>query len=633
LHYCRGTYDIITVKKHWQVKQSADVYWLAVRRDNGSLKSKVYLKALELEAGESRAINDNEPTNLLTYTGAGTEAAINPNYTVSDATGSYKYNQDLTIGTFDTDVNVKTRTITFQSGPELGFSIGDKIGYNTGSIVHYFQVESILTSKTVVFKDDVSILTPNLTVQYYRTNYVVKDTDNLTLATRKEDRELARVNTSLMRPVYDESIFPVLIELTPNTLGPTVSTDPSDPLNADQIMSGSYIYLGTNPNNPSALAWVVHGTKTLAERIEGVLVGMPGGKFTENKILVHVISGVFPHNALVIQAGRTGVTRQVVNPTSAAFKSTIIKGTDNVELVLPPNKRTQIVGSEYVVWPANCSYKASTEAQYSGEELMVIANDQIREANIDFLESFGGPKGKIQIVRDMPLNTRFRFRIMPAYGSALAKIAGNVTLQVAYDGGNQVGILTGRPVLLNSIDRAVAFKVNGTIELDSVLSGNVVGGIVPATNKAFDIGSESLKVNKTWTSELAVKSHDSYPLSAWKHVTSAGTSVGTSGVLLPWTLELPLDYAIRLKVEAIARRSDGTFGVAGFELHGTFYRTGAGLFSAGDAYTLSTGSAGDGHDYAITFGKVGTDIVLVAYGNGVVEWGVSVSYQMIKQPA
>ncbi len=37
----RGSYDTVQVKPHWQVTPTPDIYWIAVRKDNGSLKSKV----------------------------------------------------------------------------------------------------------------------------------------------------------------------------------------------------------------------------------------------------------------------------------------------------------------------------------------------------------------------------------------------------------------------------------------------------------------------------------------------------------------------------------------------------------------------------------------------------------------
>jgi hypothetical protein len=632
--YSRGTYDTIIAKKHVDVDSTPDIYWLAVRRDNGSLQSKVYLQALELQPGEVRAINDNEPSNLLVYTGAGTEAAVNPNYTAIDSSGEYQATEILTVGSFSNNVDSRTRMVTFANSPALGFQAGDKITKTVGAVVHTYTIESLTNSITVTMKEDVSALSPSDNVKYYRLDYTINDSDNLTLAIRKEDRELARINTALTRPIYDESVYPVLITLTANSLAPTSNVADTDPLNADQIIAGSYIYLGTDSNNPSALGWVLHGTKTLSQRIESSLIGMPGSKFTETKILVHIISGTFTHGSVILQPGRTGITRQIVNAGNPAFPSTVLNGASNIELVLPPNRRTQVVGSSYITWPTHSAYKASQDPSLSGEDLMVIANDTIRESSIDYIETFGGPKAKIQIVRTLPINTRLRFRILPAYGSALSKLAGNVTLQIAYDGGNQIDTLTGRPVYVKSLSRDIAIKLDGKLEIDALIGGVPTPGILPASDKAFDIGTEDLKPNITWTAYSSIKTHNSHPLSAFQTLTFAGTSVGNSGsVLSGANITIPLNYALHVKMTLIARRSDGTLGVIGFTSTATYYRDGSGINAAGAPYTLSSGSGGEGGIYSALFGIVGNDIVPVVYGNGVVEWAGTLEYQLVSMPA
>jgi hypothetical protein len=47
---------------------------------------------------------------------------------------------------------------------------------------------------------------------------------------------------------------------------------------------------------------------------------------------------------------------------------------------------------------------------------------------------------------------------------------------------------------------------------------------------------------------------------------------------------------------------------------------------------LISGAYSDGLDYGASFGLVGDDIVLVGYGNGVVEWACSLEYQMVSLP-
>lgn len=625
LRYTKSVYDVVHVQPHWKVDPTADVMWIGVRRDNGSLVSKVYLRSLELEVGEVRQINDNSTTNLLTYTGAGNENAINPNYSVIDQTGQFQFTQDLEV----TATESTTRMITFEAGPDLGFQVGDRIVKRDGALTFTFAIKEVLTSRTVIVAEDVAPLGASDIVEYQRQNYVLQDTDNLTLGMRKEDRELAKINTALIRPVYDESFLVQQINLSGSGL----------------IKSGSYVYTGSQ-DNPTFLAWVLHGTANDTETIEGVGVTMPGGHSSigGNAILVAVISGSVTHTTGLFQNGiSTG--RTVNNPGNPPFTAPTIAGgtsNDGVEIVMPPNQRTQVVGSSYVQWPTYLTYKASVNPSLAGEELMMIINDSIREAEVDYRESFGGPKGKIRVIRSLPANTRMRGRLMTAYGSALAAKAAGVTLQTAYDASflnnYTVQELSGKPIILISGDQPVggpALRIFGGLEMDSFFGGSVVGGIMGTSDKRFDIGREDNKPRFAWAAEEYVKSHNSHPGSAIRRFTAAHTTTSTAAASIPGSeVNLPLQpsgKAIRIKAKATAWRSDGTYGTAAFEIQGLFFRDNVNPISPiGSPSSMIIGAAGDALSYALAFGISGDDIVVVAYGgSGTVQWTCSIEAQAV----
>ena len=627
LLYAKTTYNEVTVQPHWKVTPTPDMYWLAVRRDNGSPKSKVYFKSLELEQGEVREINDNELSNHLTYTGAKTEAAVNPNYTVIDANGIYGPSQIITVGSNPEDIDIKTRQITFITGPELGFEKDDKITFidsNTSLPVTY-TVNYLISSRTIIVQEDISTLQLGQDVTFIRDNYKIQDSDNLTLAIRKSDRESARINTALERPVYDESAYPQLIPVS----------------GTGTIKAGSYIYQG-DVNNPSALAWVLHGTTTIAEKIEGFNQDMPGGHPSTgpDAVLVVIYSGAWSNGSAIFQNG-TNTGRTVNNPGDPVFDSPeLAGGASGIEIVLPPNRRTEVKGSEIVVWPSHSIYKASLEDNLAGEELMVIANDTIRQANVDYEETFGGPKAKIKIVRPMPPNTRLRFRVMAAFGSALAKLAGNVSLQLAYEGGSIISTISGTPVDIraaDSITGGAALKAKGSIEIDGQGSGSVVGGIFGPrtplnTDQAFLIGKEDNKPKETWTGEDYVKTHTGYTGSAWTRKTGSGVSVGSSGDSLSSTaITVPTGKSARIMMNATANKTGG-LGVASFRIEGTFYNTGSGAQIAGSPVTYAFGGAGDGDFYAVAFGITGDDVTLVVFGTdgSTIQWVAGIDYQIIE---
>jgi hypothetical protein len=618
LVYCKGTYSKIYVKKHWLVSDNADVWWLAVRRDNGNAANpKVYFKGLELEAGEVRQINDNQVSNLLLYTGANSEAAVNPNYSVSDLLGPYRPTETVTVSAID----APTRMVTFGSAPDNGFQIGDSFLKVVGINSYSWTVKNVLSTRTVVLQEELGNLALSDDLTYFRINQNIEDQDNLTRALRKEDRELGSVQTALKKPVYDENVYVQKIAL----------------LGAGTVKSGSYIYKGT-PSSPTALAWVIHGNAAVAETIEGASISMPGGHVTvgANAVLVHIYFGSFNHGDAVLQNGAS-TGRTVNNPSNPPFTAPTLYGDTGgtgLELVLPPNRRTQVVGSEYVVYGTHSKYKASDVPELAGEELMVIANDTIRQAITDYTETFGGPKAKIKLVRTYPENTRMRFRVLTTFGSAIAAKALDTTLQTAYNGGANIQCAPNVPVSISATDingGEAAEIIRGSLKIEGGTSA--LGGIFNETNdQSFVIGRENNKPKETWTGLDAVKTHNSHPDSAWKRKSAAQTVTGATGTAITDSaLTLTDNEAYRVRISAVARRSDGTFGVSSFSMEGTFYRSGGTAQAAGSPISTINGFDGDGAAYAVAFGLSGNDVVAVVYGSSgaTVQWALSIEWQAV----
>jgi len=643
LVYAKGSYGTVAVQPHHLIDITKDYYWLAMRRDNGSVKSRVYLRDLELEQGEVRTINDNEPSNLLIYTGAGSEAAVNPNYALIDEGGSYASTEMLEIGTNDNDVDIARRTLTFTGSPAHGFAEGDKFGINTTSgVIEIWTVDYPISSLTVVVNEDVTDFRTILAAQpsgsevtYFRTNYELKDQDNLTLAQRKTNRIDAKQHTDLNRPVYDESILPLLL--------------PLDPSGSD-IVSGSYIYQAATVSdwqNPTALAWVCHGSgATYTEFLEGAEVNMPSGGWGDDFCLIHVISGNWTTDGVEIYqylpSGATVTGRDIDNPGNPDLVNPTIP--INTKLVLPPNRRTQIIsgGGGYLKFGSNANYKASLLDALMGEELMVVINDTIRESGIDYKETFGGPKGVIEILRDLSPNSRLRFRIMPAYGSALIKISGGISLQIAYINGNIIVALAGRPVSIeagDSITGGTGFVLKGSMEIDGQGSplSNIVGGIFgPRTpvniDQAFLIGKEANKPKEVWSGSNYVKTHTGYAGSAWARKTASHVTSGSSLSSIPSTaVTVAINKVARISMTATARRTDD-IGGASFRIEGTFYNIGSGAVAAGSPMTTHLGGFGDGNLYAVAFGVIGDDVRLVTGGTdgSTIQWVFSMDYQLIE---
>jgi hypothetical protein len=618
LLYSKGSYATVKVRPHWQVDDSINTFWIAVRRDlNGA--SRVYFRSLELEPGESRAINDNQPNNLLVYTGANTEAATSPNYTLIDS-GQWSKTQDIDLQSTNA-VDTLSRQVSFVSPPDLGFQKGDKFEDSSGN---FYTVDSVLTNKTVVVKESVASLLSGTTVTYYRLNYALTESDNLTLALRKEDRELAKVNTAITKPVYDESVF---LQSMPLTLNPGQS-----------LKSGRHVYIGPQ-SAPTSLGWVLYGTSSSTETIEGSSTTMPGGSvFGANTGLVHIYSsgtnGGFTDGATVYQSGVAIGT--INNPADPAFVSPIVLASDSVEIVLPPNRRTQIVnGADYLTFPTNASYNKGDNV-LSGEDLMVIANDTIREANIDYTETFGGPKAKIRIDRDLPANTRMRFRTLSTIGSPVhSSGAGVIDLQASYNAGNTINTSLSNPVTITATGADTALALTGSMTINGS-GASPLNGIFGSSDKNFVIGKESNKPSETWTGKQAVKTHANWTGSAWSNKTAVQVTTNSSPTVVSDSgITIDTNTALRVCMTVVGR-SDTNTGYASYRVEGMFKREAGNVVAIGSPVSTIIAQDGDGTATSLVFGIMNPDTVvaiIIGHGSNNYNWAVTLEWQAVKNSA
>lgn len=615
LLYSKGTYSTVYVRPHWQVQDSINTYWLAVRRDLGG-SSKVYFRSLELEPGESRTVNDNQPLNLLTYTGAKTEAATSPNYMEIDL-GQWSKTEALQLQS-SSAIDTRTQQLSFVAAPDLGFQVNDKLRTSSGD---FYTIDAILTNKTVRIKESVSSLVNGQVLTYYRLNHSIEESDNLTLALRKEDRELARVNTAISKPVYDESVF---LQLMPITLNP-----------GQQLRSGSFVHIGSI-NTPTSLAWVLYGTASATETIEGVSITMPGGSvFGANNALVHIYSsgtnGGFTHGTTVYQNGSAiGTINNVGNP---AFTSPTVAASSLVEIVLPPNRRTQLVnGATYIIYPSHSVYNKG-DSYLSGEDLMVIANDTIREANIDYTEIFGGPKSKIRIDRDLPANTRMRFRTLSTVGSPVhSSGAGIIDLQSSYTAGNTINTSLSRPVTITATGADTALALTGSVTING--SGAApLNGIFGNTDQNFVIGKEDNKPLETWSGKQSVKTHANWTGSAWSSKTATQVTTNSSPTVVTGSaVSIDTNSALRVCMTAVGRSNTNT-GYASYRVEGMFKREAGNVVAIGSPVSTIIAQDGDGTATSLVFGIMNPDSVvaiLIGHASNQYNWAVTLEWQAVK---
>jgi hypothetical protein len=516
----------------------------------------------------------------------------------------------------------------------------------------------------VIVKESLTGLSAGAAV-YHRVNANIDDSDNLTLAIRKEDRTLAAVETALNRFVYDESVHFQKLRVI-------CAAD------TNYIKSGSYMYQGPQ-TNPTWMAYVLHGTKTVLEMIESSNQDMPGGHASFNEATViwnvgvtyslgnTVLRGTVEYQSLqsgnighvpessstywarvgyviymnVANSFTTGLVYQSGTSTACSIESGYVAtspaiagdlvGT-GVILVLPPNRRTQILAnSTYLKFASPCTYHASTDQSLAGEELMVIANDTIREAGVDYEESFGGPKGMIKMRRTMPPNTRMRFRLLGNYGSAINAKASGISLQQAYNGGNTVSVSSSAPIAISCAgDLTTAMSIQAGLLLLSP-------GIEGVADKSFHIGTETSRANDIWSQYQYIKTHDNYAGSYVKTFTATHSLAGTDCATTTTAVATTDGFAYRIKISAVARLvpiplpPPAKYGEASFKVEGTFFNRAGVVTMAGSPSSDIFGFNADGINYALEFAISGTDIVAYLYGStlGTTLWAFTVEVQAI----
>jgi hypothetical protein len=108
-------------------------------------------------------------------------------------------------------------------------------------------------------------------------------------------------------------------------------------------------------------------------------------------------------------------------------------------------------------------------------------------------------------------------------------------------------------------------------------------------------------------------------------------SVGSGAIAISSTLiTVPVGKVVRVAINATAKRTNA-LGAASFRVEGTFYNSGAGPLAAGSPVSQHFGGAGDGDQYAATFGIIGNDVVLVVFGtnSSTIQWVTGMDYQFI----
>jgi hypothetical protein len=251
----------------------------------------------------------------------------------------------------------------------------------------------------------------------------------------------------------------------------------------------------------------------------------------------------------------------------------------------------------------------------SGEDLLVMVNDGLRTASIDYSETFGGPKAKIQIIRDLPPNTRIRFRVQSSFGSAIASRSSSTDLQGAYNAGNQILETTGRPVTLitgSPGSSLPALAITGSIGIDGRSGPNVVGGIFgpqgPDVDQAFVIGRESNKPEQVWAGEENVKTHSSFTGSAAQTITAADVTTNNSSRVMTGSavnIDLTSGTGAVMRVKAsIIMRDSANGGSAGFTIEGLFERdaTLSNAYAVDFPVTTVLAQGGNGVGTAVAFG-------------------------------
>jgi hypothetical protein len=115
------------------------------------------------------------------------------------------------------------------------------------------------------------------------------------------------------------------------------------------------------------------------------------------------------------------------------------------------------------------------ETQYyigNSGQLEVSLNGQIQTLNEDYSEpdGIGNPSNRIQILRDLVIDDKLKFRIASQGGVYFSPIAGSVgTMQNTYDNGNAIITTSGRPIIIDGPVGEKLLTINGDIDVTGVI--------------------------------------------------------------------------------------------------------------------------------------------------------------------
>lgn len=262
----------IRISSRETVPQGGNVFWLFLREDNGGVP-RVYIRLLgiELDNGEDRVVSGTVSDQLLIYTGAGVVSASAPQYVSALNPGSLPQITAITVGASSTMASNQYFLIN-SSGNARRYAVwvnknGTGIQPVVPNVTNYIEWDvttgqtstqtatalalalnsvpmqdfSALSGVGLVTVTNTSAGTCSATVNFNVGapfavstsqsgtgigNFSIKDGDNLTLAIKELDEQIANIFNLLEGPDYDETVTIVTSGATPPTSlnGPVVAT-------------------------------------------------------------------------------------------------------------------------------------------------------------------------------------------------------------------------------------------------------------------------------------------------------------------------------------------------------------------------------------------------------------------------
>ena len=317
------------------VPSGQDVFWLFLRTDNGGTIPRVYIRFLssELSQGESEDISDPLSLELLAYVGSPNEAASKPQYAATVDNTAIPEINDIQVGN-TASITPNAYFTAFSSGnhreyyvwfnidgtgvdPAPGIPNVVMVPITTGMTAAQVATSLVTQLNLTTFGDfsaaiksgfpntvrltntsaGASIAPANASTTFTITlvqagigegNFIIQDGDNLTLSVKKLDQEIAKFESLLDDPSYDETIDIVASGATP-------------PLSLNgPVPASTIITLPLNSRLGNAVQKYTVGKGTLQFDLNGqrwnlgrdwAEVGSPGSASNEIQILVDLEVG------------------------------------------------------------------------------------------------------------------------------------------------------------------------------------------------------------------------------------------------------------------------------------------------------------------------------------------------------